>query len=209
MRFLITLTIITAPLFSFSQTETVTDIRDGKEYRITSFEGVTWMLDNMNIETQLSVGLSHKDVEKFNLSGRYYHMYELDSVCPARWRLPNVLDWIKFFEYTVNTQYPNVNLEIDSIAKPVHYTISEYSEAIDLFNNTNPLKLRPTGRIEGGILNIPTDYADYWTIDNNEEIDGRTHIHIMNPWTTIHSHKHHLKPKKENELRKFMVRCVT
>jgi hypothetical protein len=30
----------------------------------------------------------------------------------------------------------------------------------------------------------------------------------MNVYTTIHSHEHNLQTDKEEELRKFMIRCV-
>jgi hypothetical protein len=40
-------------------------------------------------------------------------------------------------------------------------------------------------------------------------IKGKTHIHIRpDSFTNIHAHDHHLKPKQEKKLRRFMVRCV-
>ena len=83
-----------------------------------------------------------------------------------------------------------------------------YEKRIDLFKQGNPLSLNPTGRIDGGKFNIPDFYADYFTTDSKETFKGKSHIHIMNMYTTIHSHQHNLQEEKEDELRKFAVRCV-
>ena len=164
------------------------------------------MLDNLDLNTDLSE--TFDEMEKYDLAGRYYHMSEIDSICPVGWRIPNVEDWISYFKFLAVEQTPGVELEITSIDDPVHYTISNYSDKIDLFADGNLLELKPTGRVEGEVFNLPDNYADYWTFDANEEVEGRSHIHIMNPWTTIHSHKHHLKLNQKNKLRKFMIRCV-
>ena len=208
IKFAVLLIFLLSILPCYGQDDILIDVRDGKSYPVININGTIWMLDNLNLETALSTGLSQLYIDRYNLRGRYYHMSELDSVCPTGWRLPDVQDWIDYYDFMVSTQYSEVSLAIDSMTKPVHYTISNYSETIDLFANTNLLNLKATGRIEGNVQNIPNDYADYWTLDDNEEFKGRTHIHIMNPWTTIHSHKNHLRPKKVEELRKFMVRCV-
>jgi hypothetical protein len=85
-----------------------------------------------------------------------------------------------------------------------------YEKRIDLFKKGNSLDLNPTGRIEGGKFNfnITTFNADYFTTDTKETFKGKSHIHIMNPYTTIHSHEHNLQTDKEEELRKFKIRCV-
>jgi hypothetical protein len=101
------------------------------------------------------------------------------------------------------------------------------NDSIDLFGEQNPINLMSNGRVEGGEYFFYEDMADYWVKDppnfntgdrNNRPglvhvlpkvYDGTTHIHIRSKvLTNIHSHKHHLDPKKERKLRKFMVRCV-
>ena len=86
--------------------------------------------------------------------------------------------------------------------------LSEDQVHSKVFKKGNPLNLNPTGRIDGGKFNVPDVYADYFTTDSKETFKGKSHIHIMNIYTTVHSHEHNLQPEKENELRKFMVRCV-
>ena len=192
----------------FGQQENLTDTRDGQSYPIVDINGTIWMMDNLNFSTDLSVGFTAEQKEKYDLNGRYYHMMEIDSICPAGWVLPNVQDWINYFNFLVKNQYPDVTLEIKSFENPLNYNIAGYDTKIDLFKEGNLLHLKPTGRYEGTQLQIPDVYADFWTIDESEDFEGTTHIHMMNVWTTIHSHKHHLQPKKEKKLRKFMVRCI-
>ena len=211
MKFLLIL-IICCPLICSGQSTTLTDLRDGKSYQTVNINGTLWMLDNLDHITQNSTGLTSKQIEnyrQFNLNGRYYHFQELDSICPVDWRLPDVDDWTRYFNFLV-TDYPEVKLDILSFDEDNYYTsFMNYDKSIDLFKEDNPLNLNPTGRIEGKTFNIPDVYADYWTRDPQETFEGKSHIHIMNAWTTIHSHKHHLRPNKKNKLRKFMVRCVS
>ena len=209
MKSLLSIVLISYSFFALGQSGSVIDIRDGKTYRTVKMNSTNWMIDNLQYVSEKSRPLSKEESAKYDLSGRYYDMSEVATACPEGWRIPQVSDWLAYFEYLAGEQSPAVELKITTIDKPVHYTIANYSDKIDLFSEDNILNLQPTGRIEGGSLNIPTDYADFWTIDDTEEAEGRSHIHLMNPWTTIHSHKHHLKPKQKKKLRKFMIRCVS
>ena len=194
--------------FAFSQSGSVLDARDGKTYRTVKIDCTNWMVDNLEYVTEKSIPLNNEESDKYNLTGRYYDMSEFAMACPDGWRIPEVSDWLAYFQYIADEQSPVLALEITTVDEPVHYTMANYSDKIDLFSEDNLINLQPTGRIEGGVLNIPTNYADYWTLDKNEEAEGRSHIHFMNAWTTIHSHKHHLKPSQKKKLRKFMIRCV-
>lgn len=203
---------IILPTFCFAQIDTLTDLRDGKSYRIKTISNTVWMLDNLDYEANYSVGLSEeqkKKFEKFNLHGRYYHFINADSVCPSGWRIPKTQDWIDYFNFLVKESPRKVNLEIIELTEENYYlSFANYEKRIDLFKKENALNLNPTGRIEGEKFNIPDVYADYFTTDSKETFKGKSHIHIMNVYTTIHSHEHNMQPNKEEKLRKFMVRCV-
>jgi len=210
----------------WAQIDTLTDLRDGKKYRIKTISNTTWMIDNLDYEAKNSVGLTQEQKDKFsagltqeqkdefkefNLSGRYYHFETTDSVCPNGWRLPDTKDWIDYFNFLVKESPRKVKLETIELTKENYYfSFMNYEKRIDLFKKGNSLDLNPTGRIEGGKFNfnITTINADYFTTDNKETFKGKSHIHIMNLYTTIHSHEHNMQPDKEEELRKFMVRCV-
>lgn len=83
---------------------TLTDQRDRQTYRIRRFDGLWWMIDNINIE--LGDSLYYKDV--YIGRGSYYYdndpkygskygqLYDLPSAieaCPNGWRLPTIKEW--------------------------------------------------------------------------------------------------------------------
>lgn len=209
---LIVIVVILFPIYCFAQIDTLTDLRDNKKYATKEINNTTWMLDNLDYQANFSVGLTERqkiDFKKFNLHGRYYHFVNADSVCPSGWRLPSTQDWVDYFNFLVKESQKKIKLETIALEKENYYfSFLNYEKRLDLFKEGNPLKLNPTGRIEGGKFNDPDVYADYYTTDNKETFKGKSHIHIMNAYTTIHSHEHNFQLDKEDELRKFMIRCV-
>ena len=219
--------IFISPSFCFGQTDTLLDKRDNKTYRTTAINGTVWMIDNLDYVTDLSFGMPPTKKNELQLSGRYYYLSELDSACPVGWQLPDPEDWLRYFEYLANTKSTDIVLEFTG--ELTNFTFSGYKGKIDLFADDSPLHLGPTGRYEGTIFNRPNDYADYWTLDaptyqtvNKKEHGGSDHVHIMsglvkgkthihirpNSHTNVHSHDHHLDPKKKKKMRRFMVRCI-
>lgn len=195
--------------------DTLTDIRDNKKYRIQTINGITWMLDNLNYEAEYSIGLTEEqkhEHKKFNLKGRYYHFETVDSVCPNGWRIPSIEDWNNYYNFLLIQNRKKTDLEVVELKdeKEGHRYVSflNYKRKINPFAQGNPLNLYPTGRMEGNKLVAPSTWADYFATDDKETYKGKSHIHINQEWTTIHSHEHNLQPEKEAELRKFMVRCV-
>ena len=209
-----------------AQTETITDHRDNQTYRIKKIGEAYWTLDNINLETELSFEPTEEQKSAYKIKGRYYHLSEIDSVCPSGWQLPDPDHWLNYFEFIAATSKEKFVIEFTGEVQ--NFTISGYKDAIDIYDKDNPLELAPTGRFEGAEFNIPESYSDFWTLDaptykNAQDrshsddhvhimagaIKGKTHIHIRPDWfTNIHSHDHHLKPKQEKKLRRFMVRCV-
>ena len=206
--------------------EQLVDCRDQQVYWTVEIKGTLWMTQNLNLETRLSTGLSQEQLaEHPDLTGRYYHVFEVDTICPCGWRLPDAEDWINYFDYLA-TNYSDsgqIKLSVDD----AHVAFMGYHESFDLFGQHNPIQLGSNGRVEGDQFYFYPDMADYWTKDppnfnegsrNNrpglvhvipDVHDGTTHIHLRaDGFTNIHSHQHHLNPKKEKKLRKFMVRCV-
>lgn len=201
------------------------DDRDNKKYGTVVISGTQWMTENLDYLTELSMPSDPQASVNPQINGRYYHIEETCCVCPTGWRLPEVEDWLSYFTYMLKS--------VDSLA-PLkflgledHFAIDGYSEKLDLFGDKNPLRLSPTGRVEGGKYITPGSFADYWTSDPPEwnhklpetnkdhthtlaiVYEGKTHIHIRkNSFTNIHSHEHHLNTKREKKLRMFMVRCV-
>jgi uncharacterized protein (TIGR02145 family) len=187
------------------------DSRDGQKYRIVKIGETLWFQDNLMYETLLSKPLSDENKERHNLQstkGRYYHFQELDSICPKGWRLPDWKDWNNYINYLLKDN-DTLQLTMETVGEPHHHIIEGFSGVINLFEEGNPLDLHPVGRYQGQIVstNPDTPFADYWTIDENEAINGTSHAHLWDV-LNIHSHKHHMNPNNEKELRRFMVRCV-
>lgn len=224
MKQLLLCIIVNLPLVCVGQVDTLLDIRDNKTYHTKEINSTFWMIDNLDFVTDLSFDIPpvNKDLQ---LNGRYYYLSELDSVCPVEWQLPDPEDWLNYFEHLAKMN----DMVLEFTGEWSNFTFSGYKGKVNLFADDSPLHLGPTGRYEGSLFNTPNDYADYWTRDaptyqtvNSKEHGGSDHVHIMsglvkgkthihirpNSFTNVHSHDHHLNPKKEKKMRRFMVRCI-
>ncbi|MEP0987827.1 FISUMP domain-containing protein [Ekhidna sp.] len=195
---------------AFSQVESsVIDERDGQVYRTSSINGTTWMLDNLNYNSKLSIAADPTKV--YAPKGRFYHIEELDSICPSGWIVSTKEDWLTYFEYIVaNTNDSTIKITENKTDEIVEI---DYWGKIDIFNVINPLEIKHTGWVEGGkwfdshMIEPPN--ANFWVLEPNRDELERTHVHVMGDLRIrIHRHKHHLKPNQEMKLRRFMVRCV-
>jgi uncharacterized protein (TIGR02145 family) len=183
------------------------------------------MAENLNYETKLSSSYKPNENSPISLKGRYYHVSERDSICPCEWKLPDAEDWINYFKFLSENDTTPSQVQLSMHKK--HIALSGYEGNIELFGSSNPLDLVPNGRMEGGTQLMISGMADYWTADPpnfgegdrntrtgvvhviKQVEDGTTHIHMRaSGLTNIHSHRHHLDPKKEKKLRLFMVRCI-
>lgn len=202
------------------------DCRDSTAYDVVDIGGTLWMKEDLKYKSELSRSLTGDYADKYpHLRGRFYHINELDSVCPCDWKLPDVEDWIAFYDHlaTINSDSLQIKLSFDKAA----IAIMNYHSTIDVFSDDNPLNLRTNGRMEGEQYFYLEGLADYWVKDPPDfsegtrnlrpgvvhvlpqVFSGKTHIHIRSQGlSNIHSHNHHLDPKKEKKLRKFMVRCI-
>ena len=197
------------PFIGISQSPgTFIDPRDSQEYRIKTINGNVWMLDNLNFYTDLSM-ITDATTEHAP-DGRFYYINELDSVCPEGWTVSRKEDWLSYFEYLVehasDTTLRITENDMDEIIEIDHWG------RLDVFEEVNPLELKHTGWIEGGVWIpeeiMPPPNANYWVLEPERDELQRTHVHIGTIRIRIHHHKHHLKPNQENKLRRFMVRCV-
>ena len=186
------------------------DPRDDTNYTLTEIRGTIWMKENLNLTTDLSMVLGPEVYDDSIAVGRYYHVHELDSICPPGWKLPNMEQWLDYFDF-LDEIHPEVTLAYeDKLKKDDLYRIIEYEGIMSPFEENNPLNIKQTGWIQGGQYSsdVPHLLATYWIQNITDDKLNRSHIHITPMWTHIHSHKHNVKPKDEESLRRFMVRCV-
>lgn len=186
----------------------MTDERDGQIYRIKSLNGTIWMLDNLNYQSPLSMKADSS--KNFVPKGRFYHVEELDSVCPPGWIVSTKEDWLTYFDFFIEmTSDESVKIQKEKHDEMIHLY---YRGKLNPFTQINPLNLNHTGWIEGLVWSseeiVPPPSANYWVLEPNREEIQRTHAHISMIGAQIHRHKHHTKPNQERKLRRFMVRCV-
>jgi len=75
-----------------SGSNTFTDSRDGKTYRMVVIGGKTWMAENLNYQKGNSwcYGNNSSNCNKY---GRLYNWNTAKSACPAGWHLPTRQEW--------------------------------------------------------------------------------------------------------------------
>lgn len=187
----------------------ITDERDGQIYRFKSINQTIWMLDNLNYETQLSIQADPG--KEYTPNGRFYHIAELDSICPNGWNVSSKEDWLSYFEYLIDNS-SDTTLRITE-NKTDEIIEIDYWGKLDVFNDINPLEISHTGWVEGGNWVdqevLPPPNANFWVLEPDRDELERTHVHVQGDIRIrIHRHKHNLNPNKEKNLRQFMVRCV-
>ena len=215
------LTLISMSLLStlFAQEKgTLTDPRDGQSYATVKLNGLQWMIENLRLETERSFGFNEEQKAQYpHINGRWYHMNELDSVCPEGWRLPTSTDWIGYLKLLAEEN--NVKLKIKT--NKADMNVTNFSDKIDLFEPGNVMNIYGGGIFQGFDFVPAPEMADFWLQDlparskgdtaehmPRESYPYRAHIHVFNPYVQIHSHYHHLDPNDETMLRRFLVRCV-
>ena len=86
------------------------DERDGQEYRIFEANGLWWMGQNLNFETNDSWCY---DLEGTNCDnwGRLYTWDAAMGACPKGWHLPNDQEWFDLIGYYGGVHYAGKNLK--------------------------------------------------------------------------------------------------
>ncbi|WP_420576502.1 FISUMP domain-containing protein [Ekhidna sp.] len=180
------------PFLSLSQSQII-DPRDGQEYQITRLGDLFWMTENLRFKGEGSV--CKKDCDQI----RFYDYRYLSNVCPEGWRLPTMNEWDSFTKSFSDAETARMMEGNEKL-----YRV-DFLDQHHIFES-NVLNIKPYGRVEGGDLG-EGNFIDFWSI-NPASADERFHMHLT-PYSIVgHSHKHHLKPKKEEDFRLFPVRCV-
>lgn len=147
---------------SFCQNDILVDPRDDQEYRIKKMNGLKWMLDDLNYFTDYSFDLSMEDQEKYDVpEARWYHLTEINTVCPEGWRLPTGDEWLAYIKTLADAKgakYSEGTYKSD-------YAIWKFKDYIDIYGSDNPLDLQVMGIYESEQFIQSPGSADYWIQD--------------------------------------------
>lgn len=206
---------------AYSQKSVLTDPRDGQEYKISEINGLKWMIDDLNYFTDYSFDLSEEERIKYNVpEARWYHLSEIDSICPKGWRLPTGDEWLSYVKELIDEN----SIKYSEGTYKSDYAIwAKKNEDINLYKEGNLMNLQVMGIFEGEEFYQYPGSADYWIqdipmIDEVGEKSGvkavkltypnRSHVHLYPSRTNFHSHMHHLDENDSTTMRRFLVRCV-
>lgn len=194
-------------LVAQEEISSIKDPRDGEIYATVEIDGIEWFSDNLRYQTQTSFCPSDSKSEADCQNGNFYSYTELDSICPADWRIPNEKDWQSYFNYRIQSKNGSLqDVRLDTIAEEYLSVIyRDTTSKVSLLDGKNPLAISEFGWVQGKKKQA-WGTTTFW-IRNSKVDDNRFHLHIRDQNFTIHRHTHNVEDRKRKN-RRFMVKCV-
>lgn len=175
------------------QKDTISDIRDGKQYEIIEVDNLIWFTEDLRYETNNSF----KIIQENKVVKCFYTNDQLDSLCPSPYRIPTAKEW----ELAIVEIYDvkKVSYKKKRLNKSLIFKMKMDST----FMGDDKLKIQRSGWIEGG-NHIVKGTTTYWL---NEKGKPNYHLHFGDKSFSEHTHRENINDVEEKR-RQFLVRCV-
>ena len=179
---------------------TLTDSRDGKNYKTVKIGNLTWMAENLNFDNSAvatgSIDSSFcydgipANCEKY---GRLYQEYAATAVCPEGWRLPTADDW-RDLTTTAKSEFGDDNGSLRAVGEWENTIFGDNVTA----TNASGFSALPAGyRAKTGECDGEGTKAYFWGEDN------------MNHYAWILSNQYDMeKESMQRGYYAYAVRCV-
>ena len=185
---------------SFAEYGTLTDSRDGKNYKTVKIGSLTWMAENLNYDNSATATGSidssfcydgiPANCEKY---GRLYQEYAATAVCPEGWRLPTADDWRDLVN-TAKSEFGDNNGSLRAVGEWENTIFGDNVTA----TNASGFSALPAGyRAKTGECDGEGTKAYFWGEDN------------MNHYAWILSNQYDMeKESMQRGYYAYAVRCV-
>lgn len=154
--------------------ESFTDSRDGQSYGVVKIGERTWMAENLNYATEMSV-CPDGDSRNCKRLGRLYTWADAKMVCPEGWRLPTSADFAQILAQSLDGNPGAVSNEAGAKLKSRDGWFKKGNGSDEFGFNALPAGYRGAisksddGTISGGKFDGIGGYAYFWSADEDAE----------------------------------------
>ena len=172
--FLTSLVIASLSFLLTACSESFTDSRDGRSYNVVKIGDLTWMVENLNYETETSA-CPDGDSRNCKRLGRLYSWAEAKTVCPEGWRLPTSADFAQILAQSLDGNPGAVSNEAGAKLKSRDGWFKKGNGSDDFGFNALPAGYRDAvlktddGTVTGGKFDGIGGYAYFWSATEDAE----------------------------------------
>ena len=206
--FRFSLVIVSLSFLLSACSESFTDPRDGRSYNVVKIGDLTWMVENLNYETETSA-CPDGDSRNCKRMGRLYTWAEAKTVCPEGWRLPTSADFAQILAQSLDGNPGAVSNEAGVKLKSRDGWFKKGNGSDEFGFNALPAGYRGAiskaddGTISGGKFDGIGGYAYFWSATEDSE-NPESNAYYM--FLAFNSKSASVNSFSKNDLRS--VRCV-
>ena len=188
--------------------ESFTDPRDGHSYDVVKIGNLSWMAENLNYATEMSV-CPDGDSRNCKRLGRLYSWAEAKTVCPEGWRLPTSADFAQILAQSLDGNPGAVSNEAGAKLKSRDGWFKKGNGTDEFGFNALPAGYRGAisksddGTISGGKFDGIGGYAYFWSATEDPENPESNAYYLF---LAFNSKSASVNSFSKNDLRS--VRCV-